>query len=327
MTSLRRYTDDDRDRWDRFVSESKNGTFLFHRGYMEYHRDRFTDHSLLFFDTKERLIALLPANESTDAEGRKTLHSHAGLTYGGLVLSTHTRASEVLDIFASLNRYALGNGFSRVVYKPVPTIYHQMPSEEDRYALFRLGAAKTVCNLSCCVLLEEDYDFIERRRLRGMNKALKLSYLIEESPLDSVWAIITDNLRNRYGATPVHTLPEMERLQQLFPEQIRCYAAKDDEGKAQAVAVIYVTPKVVHVQYGHATPQGKHDGALDLLYLNLISNYCKYRYFDFGTSNEQGGRVLNENLIAQKEGFGGRGIVYETYEWNPQPDHENKQAI
>ena len=318
MMSLRRYTDEDRSRWDEFVDTSKNGTFLFRRDYLEYHRDRFADHSLLFFDQKERLVALLPANETTGSDGGKTLHSHAGLTYGGLVMSAHTSAAQVLDIFESLACYARDNYFRHIVYKPVPTIYHLQPAEEDRYALFRIGAVRSVCNLSCSVALKDGFT-TERRRLRGRTKAVALGYSTEESTLGNFWTIMTDNLRERYGAKPVHTLAEMEHLQQLFPLQIRCFVAKDAEGKPQAGAVLYVTRQTVHVQYGHATPQGKQDGALDLLYISLISHYGQesaFRYFDFGTSNEQQGHILNENLIAQKEGFGGRGIAYETYEWD-----------
>jgi hypothetical protein len=46
--------------WDEFVARAKNGTFLFFRQYMDYHADRFHDHSLLFFE-ENRLLALLPA--------------------------------------------------------------------------------------------------------------------------------------------------------------------------------------------------------------------------------------------------------------------------
>ena len=37
------------------------------------------------------------------------------------------------------------------------------------------------------------------------------------------------------------------------------------------------------------------------------------RYFDFGISNEQGGRKLNRGLIDQKEGFGARAVVHDHY--------------
>ncbi len=36
--------------WDGFVRNSKNGTFLFYRDFIEYHGDRFGDYSLMFYD-------------------------------------------------------------------------------------------------------------------------------------------------------------------------------------------------------------------------------------------------------------------------------------
>jgi hypothetical protein len=44
---VRRCTAADQAAWDDFVRTSKNGLFLFERGYMDYHAERFSDHSLL----------------------------------------------------------------------------------------------------------------------------------------------------------------------------------------------------------------------------------------------------------------------------------------
>ena len=41
------YTNQLKDEWDSFVRLSKNGTFLFERGFMDYHSDRFDDCSLM----------------------------------------------------------------------------------------------------------------------------------------------------------------------------------------------------------------------------------------------------------------------------------------
>ena len=49
MFEIVRYTAEKADEWNAFVAESKNGTFLFNRGYMDYHADRFVDHSLMFY--------------------------------------------------------------------------------------------------------------------------------------------------------------------------------------------------------------------------------------------------------------------------------------
>ena len=63
--------------------------------------------------------------------------------------------------------------------------------------------------------------------------------------------------------------------------------------------------------------KGKEMGAVDALYAWLISErYADKRYLDFGISTVQGGRVLNEGLVRQKEGFGARAVMYDSYSIN-----------
>ncbi|HVY61572.1 MAG TPA: GNAT family N-acetyltransferase, partial [Planctomycetota bacterium] len=133
MIEVRRYAAGDRERWDAFVRAAKNATFLFERGYMEYHADRFADHSLLFVDGAGELVGALPASER---EGE--LVSHGGLTYGGVVCGAGMRAALMLEVFEALLAHVRSAGLRRLVYKPVPHIYHALPAEEDLYALFRV---------------------------------------------------------------------------------------------------------------------------------------------------------------------------------------------
>ena len=49
MFEVRRYTPDKASEWNRFVAQSKNGTFLFDRRFMDYHADRFEDCSLMVY--------------------------------------------------------------------------------------------------------------------------------------------------------------------------------------------------------------------------------------------------------------------------------------
>ena len=69
--SVVRYTSDQKIVWDSFVAASRNGTFLFMRDYMDYHADRFTDYSLMFYKGG-RLLALLPGN--MEAQDRNALY-------------------------------------------------------------------------------------------------------------------------------------------------------------------------------------------------------------------------------------------------------------
>src|SRR4051794_35212040 len=87
------YGPERRAEWNDFVARAKNGVFLFHRDYMEYHAGRFHDASLLVFDD-DALIALLPANV-----GERTYVSHGGLTYGGFIIDARMRGGPVLGGF------------------------------------------------------------------------------------------------------------------------------------------------------------------------------------------------------------------------------------
>ena len=55
-------------------------------------------------------------------------------------------------------------------------------------------------------------------------------------------------------------------------------------------------------------------GALDLTISTVIDTFKEKKlWLDFGISTEDGGKYLNEGLISQKEGFGGRTNVYEMW--------------
>ena len=134
MISVVRYSDDKAMQWNQFNKQSKNSLFMFDRRYMDYHRDRFTDHSLLFYD-EDKLIALLPMSEHGEV-----LISHGGLTYGGFISDTKMKQHIMMDCFKALIEYAKDNKFKSIRYKCIPHIYHTQPAEEDRFALFAYGA-------------------------------------------------------------------------------------------------------------------------------------------------------------------------------------------
>ena len=307
---IRRYRREDKELWNSFVNKARNATFLFDRNYMDYHADRFDDNSFMFYH-KGKLKAVLPANVAGD-----TLYSHQGLTYGGLLLDKKATVEDVLECFDSLNSWLRENGISKVVYKTLPWIYQQYPSEEDLYALTWKCKAQLISrDISSSIVIDNKLKFAESRK-SGIRKALSLNIEVGESnDVDGFWHVLEDNLGNRYNAKPVHTSSEMKLLMSRFPNNIKLYVAKMN-GEIVGGTLIYVTPQVVHTQYISASVEGKKHGALDLLFDYIINKvYANCRYFDFGKSTEQGGAYLNEPLIFQKEGFGGRGVCYDWYQW------------
>ena len=310
MFEIVRYTADKAEEWNKFVAESKNGTFLFDRHYMDYHSDRFQDYSLMFY-RNGGLYALLPANREDNI-----LWSHRGLTYGGIILNTESTAARIQQLFRELNDYLRADGFIKVVYKPVPHIFHRIPSEEDIYSLFSVCDAKLIDrSISSTLILQYPLKWHRDRRY-GINKAKAHDVTVDESmDLKGFWEVLTFNLKNKYDSCPVHSLEEIELLHDRFPQQIRLFTASKD-GKVLGGTVLYITSTVVHTQYISANLEGKQWRVIDALFDYLLHE-CDWqqRYFDFGTSNEEDGRILVEPLIYQKEGFGGRGICYDWYEW------------
>ena len=307
---IRRYRREDKELWNSFVSKARNATFLFDRNYMDYHADRFDDNSFMFYH-KGKLKAVLPANVAGD-----TLYSHQGLTYGGLLLDKKATVEDVLECFDSLNSWLRENGISKVVYKALPWIYQQYPSQEDLYALTWKCKAQLISrDIASTIVVDNKLKFAESRK-SGIRKALSLNIEVGESnDVDGFWHVLEDNLGNRYNAKPVHTASEMKLLMSRFPNNIKLYVAKMN-GEIVGGTLIYVTSQVVHTQYISASLEGKKHGALDLLFDYIINKvYANCRYFDFGKSTEQGGAYLNEPLIFQKEGFGGRGVCYDWYQW------------
>lgn len=300
------YTSEFRTEWDNFVLKSKNGTFLHLRDFMEYHVSRFNDYSLLFYG-KGKLIAIMPGHIED-----KVFYSHKGLTYGGLVMNADTKAKDVLSIFEYLTVTFRHQGIKKIIYKAIPHIYHQQPSEEDLYALFRYNAVLTERNISSTIYLAERLKYSELRK-RGIKKAEKNNLKIEESQdFAAFWDILSENLQTRYNKQPVHSLEEIVFLKNKFPENIHLYVVKD-EVNLIAGSVVFETKTVAHVQYIAASDNGKESGATDLLVDHIINSYPDKSYFDYGVSTEENGLYLNENLIQQKEGFGARATVYDIY--------------
>lgn len=312
MIEIKQYNLDDAAKWNEFVAISKQGTFLFNRNYMDYHSDRFTDCSFLVME-KGRISAALPANRKGD-----TLYSHQGLTYGGLLTTERMTAEKVCNIFSELNILLKEMGIKQVVYKAIPWIYHCIPAEEDLYALTNICHAQLVSrDISSSFSLHDVRKFTESRR-SGIRKAARNGILVSESQdLAAFWNILNNNLTAKYDASPVHSLAELQLLMGRFAKEIKLYMATTTNGEPLGGTLIYETPNVVHTQYISASPDGKAMGALDLLFDYIINKVYKGRngYFDFGKSTEASGTVLNQQLIHQKEGFGGRGVCYNTYEW------------
>lgn len=306
--SVQQYHAKDSVIWDEFVSCSRSAHFMFYRNFMDYHADRFNDHSLMIYDQHAKLVALLPANISNSV-----LYSHQGLTFGGLLFKAATKQHTVTEALQAICRYAKSMQITRLVYKKAPFIYSAVPADEDAYALFLCGAKLYRRDLSSAIAYGQQLPYSQQRR--GLvNKAAAMNWQLEE-PVEftACWSALSAVLLAHHNTTPTHTEQEITLLKQRFPSQIRIYTASL-HNEVCAGAVLFCTSTVVHAQYLFATERGRATAALDWLLNMLISRYStSHAYFNFGTSNERSG-VINQGLLTQKESFGARAVLHDHYE-------------
>ena len=307
--TVRKYQQNDYKIWNEFIVQAKNATFLFHRDFMEYHQDRFEDFSLLVFEY-EKLISVLPANKVGDS-----IHSHQGLTYGGLVYREQTKLKTVIEIFQAVLFFLNQNNFQKLHYKSLPSIYHLKPSDEILYGLF-LAEAKLVRRDSLSVIDLSQQNSISKLRKRGLQKAISNQLIIkEENDFELFWnEVLIPNLKSKHNAKPVHSIEEMNSLKTFFPKNIHQFNVYSED-KIVAGTTVFETETVAHCQYISKNENQENLGSLDYLFHYLINEkFADKRFFDFGISNENQGKNLNEGLSYWKESFGAGTIIHDFYE-------------
>ena len=304
---LKPYEPADATRWDEFVNRARNGTLLHLRPFMDYHADRFQDCSLLALNTKQQVVAALPANRVGDE-----IQTHGGLTFGGLLMGPSVGQTQCLALFDDLAQHYAGQGAKTLLYKPVPRVFHRTGCEDDLYALSRMGAQLVRRDASTVVDLANRPKWGKGRQWivnKGRKAGVTTQAMSDPTPF---WALLADTLAH-HGAKPVHTAAEMALLMQRFAQGIRLFGAFLD-GQLLAGCWVFDFGRTVHTQYLANSPAGRDVGALDCLIAELIEHeYADRNWLSFGISTEQQGRVLNEGLAAFKESYGGYTMVNDFY--------------
>lgn len=312
MVSIEAYNLKHKSQWDSFVDESKNGTFLFKRDFMEYHSSRFNDFSLLIFK-RSKLIGIFPANRESNI-----LYSHNGLTYGGLMVKEDIKLNEFLNIFCELLKFCHINKIIKLVIKAIPSIYNIRFSGELDYISFLTNAVLYRKDVISVIDLKSKIK-ISKDRVQGFKRGIKNKLILKEkNNFKEFWdKLLIPNLSRKYSVSPVHSISEIEYLKNKFQGNIRQFNVyKGDE--IVAGTTIFQTKNVIHVQYTASNTDKNQLGSLDFLFYKLINEiFYDYKFFDFGTSNERRGRKINLGLLYWKEGFGARSLTQSFYEIEP----------
>lgn len=298
--TVRKYHKNDFDLWNKFVADAKNATFLFHRDFMEYHEDRFEDFSLLIFD-EEKLKAILPANKKDDA-----IHSHQGLTYGGLLFLEKLNAEKIETIFDEILNFLKLNGFKTFYYKPIPNFYFTKGNNEMDFFLFRKNAVLERKEMNLALNLQTSLH-ISKSKMKHFRRIENLDLdIVEERDFTPFWdEVLSPRLLEKFNVKPVHSKEEITLLQTKFPKHIKQFSVYQEDTIVAGIT-IFETNGVVKSQYGATSKKGEAVRALDFLFIHLIFKFKREgkRFFDMGVVTEKNEKGYNPGLLKQKEELG-----------------------
>ena len=298
--SIRPYQESDYELWNTFVSAAKNATFLFHRDFMEYHKERFEDFSLLVFD-KVKLVAVLPANRVDNK-----VYSHQGLTYGGLVYASKLKIEKIEVILDLLFDFFKSKRIEHFYLHPIPSFYLGQGNAAIDFFLMKKGAQLYRKEMNMVAHLHQEIP-ISKSKLKHFRRTELLGLrVVEETNFQPFWEkILEPRLAEKYDTKPVHSLAEIQLLHERFPKNIKQFSAYLED-KIIAGITIFEFENGVKSQYGATSKKGEKYRALDFLFISLLDVFQKRgkHFFDMGIVNDSGEKGFHSGLLQQKEELG-----------------------
>lgn len=312
--TIERYQDSMSNDWDSFInSKSVNGTFLQSRRFLSYHpENRFEDYSLVIRKGQE-IVGVIPACRLIDGN-EVIFFSHLGSTFGGYILSPkYLSINSTVALIGQVDELLKNEGFNSAVLKQTSDIFCKKNTASLEYALQHEGYS-SMMELSFVIDFEDYKDPVEmnftgsrRRDCRYGEKAgcqfIKLS---SDDDIREFYSVLRTSLQ-KYDAKPVHSLEELLDFKNYrLSDVVEFYGVKLNN-MLIAGSMVFLFDKVFHTQYLAADPAYLDVFPMNYLDWNLIRNAKDrgFRYFSFGISTEDHGRVLNSSLASFKEGFGG----------------------
>jgi hypothetical protein len=321
MLEVKRYNEDFKSDWDDFLLTSVNGTLMQERKFLNYHPlGRFLDHSLIFMEN-DQISAVLPAAQVKQTDKSIGLVSHPGASHGGLIIKPTLRTNKSLELLRVLVEYCTKTGFDYIRLKPVPRIYHREMVDQLDFALRFSGFKIEYTELATALELkkgEEPFlkNVMSSTSFRNYQRALKSGLsVVEDADINDYWPILENKLKQGHNAKPTHTLEEIKHLKMLYPDRIKLFAAYKGANLTAGVLVFLLNERVINCFYIAHDDQYQHMRPLNLVfgYLMEWGRKNSFFYLDWGISTEEKGSRVNTELFRFKEGFGGHGVLRESY--------------
>ncbi|MEO0096009.1 MAG: GNAT family N-acetyltransferase [candidate division WOR-3 bacterium] len=306
------FTEKDHCNWEDFVKQANNGTIFHTLKFLSYHPpERFKSHHLLIKE-KDNIIALFPAVIED-----KTIISHKGASYGGFVLKQGLGIHDIYLCVAHLIEFLKKEGIRQLVLTQTPLIYYHQPNQYIDFALMKHGFKYRKREITAVIPLDiaEPLLVFHPDARRSTKKAIREGVKVRiTDDYAQYYEILKNNLGMRHNVSPTHTLSELLKLKNMFPEDIILFGAYLKEKMIGGMVIFVTNPKVILAFYISHDNQYQAYRPVNLLFYEVIKwgRLRGFKYLDLGTFTLN--MEPNWGLGRFKENFNARGFLRDTYE-------------
>jgi hypothetical protein len=310
---------DDND-WESFNDKSNNGTIFHSLKFLQYHDpSRFNFINFSFYQNGQ-LVAILPGSLQDSI-----FKSPTGASYGSFITCNvdFKTYETIIDTFL---RYCRENNIKQIYLTASPILYMKDYHEYERFLLlykgFTLSSTLITHALSLQSFTDEDsiLQHVDKRFRTDVNKSIKSNVVIEHnsSEFEQFYPILVNN-KQKHSTTPTHSLHELLKLKQLFPNQIILNIAYSEDNTPIAGILLFIANNntVLAFYIAHLYEFREFKAVTRLIFESIKWSYQKgYKWFDLGVSMDTSSDNPMEpsrDLIYFKESIKAKGFLRTTF--------------
>ena len=311
-----KYSDEWKEKWDRFVLQSNNGTMFHLQNFFDYHTPgKFRFDHLLFVE-KNKIIALLP--------GRLTnglYESPVGASYGSIVTGD-IKFAEAMELVSTLLNYGRKNGIKEFELTPAPMVYETYQNQNLDFAMLWQGFSFKLHYISSAIKLDKERDIIERlspTTRRNVRKSLKNPSIRVEinERYDEFYPILLLN-KARHNVKPTHSYEDLLRLKELMPDNLKLFMVYFNDEPIGGSSMFFANKNVAlcfynMLRYDYAEYKPIQRVMYEVLKYSTEKGYA---YVDIGVSQDtksENPMTPSMSLIEFKEKFDAKTIMRNTF--------------
>lgn len=310
------YNPEWKEKWDKFVLSSNNGTMFHLQKFFDYHKPgKFTFNHLMFVE-KGEIKAVLPGSLKDGI-----FESPVGASYGSIVTGDIT-FKEALNFVQMLIDYGKKNGYKEFYLTPAPMIYEKYQNQNLDFAMLWSGFKFSLHYISSAIKLDKNRDIISRFHAttrRNIRKSLSNPDIRVEinDRYDEFYPILLEN-KARHNVKPTHTYEDLIKLTELLPDNLKLFMVYYKDKPIAGSSMFFANKTVAICFYNMLYYEYQYLKPIQRVMYEVVK-YCTengYDYVDIGVSQDtkaDNPMTPSISLIDFKEKFDAKTIMRNTF--------------